>query len=478
MPSTTSPATPHSHPGTSCLRSRCSTCRSGWKARVATARAGTAGTGIAASAGSVDRDRREVASALEADHRLPRAADRDRLRRDVDAAAERAQAVGDESAAALPGGDREPVRVRDRARRVEADRRRDGAARVAGSASRVHGPQRDLGMRVSRRRGRQQERHDGGGCDQARAGRRPGARASDERVVPVAGRRPRTCRARRRRSRPAARARSPRAGCAPARAAASTTWLQPYSASEADRADQHAGQRAEAAAGAGARRDQRERLDEQRLGDVEREVRASSRRRPPRRAARARRACTRKKATAAERAAAADAACAPARARAPAARRSAAGGTASRNCGTPKSNSAWKIDSADQQAAGADQARRGAAATSARLSRPRRPRGARSAQSPSASSTSTGRRASARRRREHQVRRAPQRHVLAEEPVPDVVEREAEQRERRRRRRSAGRRAGAYQSARDLDGGGPGSLLAGARSRASRPRRCRTGRRG
>ena len=36
---------------------------------------------------------------------------------------------------------------------------------------------------------------------------------------------------------------------------------------------------------------------------------------------------------------------------------------------------------------------------------------------------------------EHQVGRAPERHVLAEQPVPDVVEREADQRERRRRRR-------------------------------------------
>ena len=54
---------------------------------------------------------------------------------------------------------------------------------------------------------------------------------------------------------------------------------------------------------------------------------------------------------------------------------------------------------------------------------------------------------------QHQVRRAPERDVLAEQAVPDVVEREADQREARRRRAAARRRAGAYQSRRDAHAG-------------------------
>ena len=47
---------------------------------------------------------------------------------------------------------------------------------------------------------------------------------------------------------------------------------------------------------------------------------------------------------------------------------------------------------------------------------------------------------------QHQVRRAPERHVLAEQPVPDVVEREAEQREARRSAKISTPPSGAYQS--------------------------------
>ena len=59
---------------------------------------------------------------------------------------------------------------------------------------------------------------------------------------------------------------------------------------------------------------------------------------------------------------------------------------------------------------------------------------------PSASSTAWPMRRHAGAADEHQVGRAPERDVLAEEAVPDVVEREAEQREARRAERSGRRR--------------------------------------
>ena len=81
---------------------------------------------------------------------------------------------------------------------------------------------------------------------------------------------------------------------------------------------------------------------------------------------------------------------------------------------------------ADQEAAGERDRRSAAAQASRRRSRCAAAAGARA---PSTSSTAWPTSVQRGAADQHQVRRAPQRHVLAEQPVPDVVEREADQRE-------------------------------------------------
>ena len=96
-----------------------------------------------------------------------------------------------------------------------------------------------------------------------------------------------------------------------------------------------------------------------------------------------------------------------------------------RNCGTPKSNSAWNDRQADEQPPVS------ARATSRRHPRPLRPCAPAAAWRATALDLQHGDPDERHRGAadQHQVRRAPERHVLAEEPVPDVVEREADQRE-------------------------------------------------
>ena len=156
-------------------------------------------------------------------------------------------------------------------------------------------------------------------------------------------------------------------------------------------------------------------------------------------------------------------------------RRSAPAGRAAGTAGTPKSNSAWKVESPIRRPP-ATPAQRGARRRS--RGRPRRARAGRRARAaldhqhrvpisdkPGAAD-------------QHQVGRPPEGHVLAEEAVPDVVEREAE-RARRRRRRAARRRRPARTSRRLIRTAARlGPLLGQARRRGSRRRRCRRGRRG
>ena len=102
---------------------------------------------------------------------------------------------------------------------------------------------------------------------------------------------------------------------------------------------------------------------------------------------------------------------------------SSTGWKSSRNCGTEKSNSACTVERPTRNAPGeqrAAQDREALVRLAAGLGRGARALG-------------DQHRGGERRQRgaadQHQVRRAPQRHVLAEQPVPDVVEREARERE-------------------------------------------------
>ena len=112
---------------------------------------------------------------------------------------------------------------------------------------------------------------------------------------------------------------------------------------EPDRADGHAGERAEGDRALARGEAQRDQLDQPRLDDVEREVRCRLPEDRARRAAPAARGCARKIATAPS------APPRPRRTRAttspmPAASISRIGWQTSRNCGTAKSNSAWKVE--------------------------------------------------------------------------------------------------------------------------------------
>ena len=89
------------------------------------------------------------------------------------------------------------------------------------------------------------------------------------------------------------------------------------------------------------------------------------------------------------------------------------------NCGTPKSNSAWNVERPIRKPPASEARRRRHAALPAAGARAR----ALGEQDALADERDRG------AADQHQVRRAPQRHVLAEQPVPDVVEREADQRE-------------------------------------------------
>ena len=115
----------------------------------------------------------------------------------------------------------------------------------------------------------------------------------------------------------------------------------------------------------------------------------------------------------------------------PAAKASMIGSRTSWNCGTPKSNSAWKVERPIRSAAhrkGAPVARDAATTRSAAA---RGPRTARARRRPSTIRIALPTRVSAGAADQHQVRRPPEGDVLAEDPVPDVVERETDQRERR-----------------------------------------------
>ena len=95
-----------------------------------------------------------------------------------------------------------------------------------------------------------------------------------------------------------------------------------------------------------------------------------------------------------------------------------------RNWGTPKSNSPWKVESATRKAPASDDLAEAGPAGGAG-----RPAGlallvALGVQRPGAEHRERG------AADQHQVGRAPERHVLAEDAVPDVVEREGEQRAR------------------------------------------------
>ena len=101
------------------------------------------------------------------------------------------------------------------------------------------------------------------------------------------------------------------------------------------------------------------------------------------------------------------------------------------NCGTPKSNSAWKVESPIRKPPASDARAQRHAALPAAGARAR-PLG------------EQDRLADQRDRGaadQHQVGRAPERHVLAEQPVPHVVEREADQREAAGRGHQQRRRA-------------------------------------
>ena len=107
----------------------------------------------------------------------------------------------------------------------------------------------------------------------------------------------------------------------------------------------------------------------------------------------------------------------------PAASAISAGWRTARNCGTPKSNSAWNVERpisrppiSETWRSIADRLRRRRAAR-ARAQALLEQHGLADQRHPGPAD-------------QHQVRRAPQRDVLAEQPVPHVVEREARERER------------------------------------------------
>ena len=98
------------------------------------------------------------------------------------------------------------------------------------------------------------------------------------------------------------------------------------------------------------------------------------------------------------------------------------------NCGTPKSNSAWKVERPIRKPP-PSAARRSISQNGTLPVAILAAGGCPGVRVPSASSTPWPTSDTDGAADQHQVRRAPQRHVLAEEPVPDVVEREADQRE-------------------------------------------------
>ena len=226
------------------------------------------------------------------------------------------------------------------------------------------------------------------------------------------------------------------------------TCDQPHSAASADRADATPATRAEARAAGRAPTRSATSSTSDRLDDVEREVRG---RLPEDRAdeqREQRRACTRKNATARRARRRGRAACARRRAPTPAASAIRSGwktsGTAGRRSRTRPGRSTGRraAPPAEQarvrrRCSGADRVGRAPALARAG-GRPRRAARARRRSSATAPPM------------QHQVRRAPERHVLAEEAMPDVVEREADAaRSAAHDGASARRRAGAYQPWRD-----------------------------
>ena len=166
------------------------------------------------------------------------------------------------------------------------------------------------------------------------------------------------------------------------------------------------------------------------------------------------------------------------RARRPAAKAIRTGAKSIRNCGTPKSNSAWKVLSPIRKPPISAGTRTRVDEVGDRRPRRRssdRARARRACASPSSVAWPTNAERGAADH--HQVGRAPERHVLAEDPVPEVVEREAEQGEGAGREQpdAAERRVPVLA---EPDGGRARACPRAARSRRSRRRRRRTGRRG
>ena len=258
--------------------------------------------------------------------------------RAVDALAHALQPVDDEPAA-LPGGGGQPLGVVGRLRRVEPHdggdlaRRRCRARRAAARCAltpccgEVARPNATSPPTTSPASGQTTRAPRGNGCGFTRSALPSNAPTQ-----------------RRRRRRPARSRPAPSGSSAAGHGSGIQTCDQPHSAASADGADQQRRRPRRARAGRAAPAAPPRRLDQQRLDEVEREVRhrlAQHAGRPSATRTRARRGRT---ATAPSAAAAAD----PQRARRPAPMPAASaisiGWKTSRNCGTPKSNSAWKVE--------------------------------------------------------------------------------------------------------------------------------------